>query len=112
MTYQESPVPHTQTSTMAIISLVAGILAVICTILFCLPCTLILAFIFSLAAAVLGFISLSQIKNSEGALTGRGLAIGGLIAGLVSLVGAILLSFIGIGLSLPAFLIPLLESSY
>jgi hypothetical protein len=40
------------------------------------------------------------------------LAIGGLIAGLVSLVGAILLSFIGIGLSLPAFLIPLLESSY
>jgi hypothetical protein len=94
---------------MAIISLVSGILAVICTILFCLPCTLILAYVFSLAAAVLGFISLGQINNSEGALTGRGLAIGGLIAGLASLVGAIVLSIFGVVLSLPTFLVPILE---
>ena len=111
MTYEENPLPNAQTSTMAIISLIAGILAVICTILFCLPCTLIFAFIFSLIAAILGFISLNQIKKSEGTLTGRGLAIAGLIAGLVSLVGAIVLSIIGIGLSLPAFLVPLFEGS-
>lgn len=112
MTYEEKPLRHGQTSPMAIISLITGILAVICTILFCLPCTLILAFIFSLAAAVLGFISLRQINNSEGALTGRGLAIAGLIAGLVSLVGAIVLTIIGIGLSLPAFLLPLFGGEY
>jgi len=107
MTYEERPYQPAQTSALAIISLITGILAVIFTILSCVPCTLILALIFSLIAAILGFISLIQIKNSEGALTGRGMAIAGLIAGLVSFVGAIVMTLIGIGLSLPAILIPL-----
>ena len=103
MTYEEKRLAPGQTSTLAIISLIAGILAVFCLILLCVPCLRILAILFGLAAAIMGFISLRQIKNAEGALTGRGMAIAGLITGLVSLISVAILILIGIGLSLPAF---------
>lgn len=112
MTYEERPLQPGQTSTLAIISLIAGILSVICLILLCVPCLRILAILFGLAAAIMGFISLRQIKNAEGALSGRGMAVAGLVTGLVSLIGVIILLLIGIGLSLPAFLIPFMSGEY
>lgn len=63
-----------QTSVMAIISLVTGILSVLC-------CTW---FVFGIAAAVLGFLGKKEID--EGRKTGRGMAIAGLTLGIVSIV--------------------------
>jgi hypothetical protein len=76
MTYEKKPLEGAQTSTAAIISLILGILSVISLILFCLPCTRLFSLIFGLVAAILGFISLRKIKNAQGAMTGRGMAIG------------------------------------
>lgn len=112
MTYEKRSLQNPQTSTLAIISLIGGILSVICLILLCVPCLRFLAIIFGLASAIMGFISLRQIKNSDGALTGRGMAITGLIAGLISFIGVIVLMIIGIGLSIPVFLLPLLSGEY
>ena len=67
---------------MAIISLVTGILGVI-------PCCWGL-FIFSIAAAVLGFLGQKEIRESGGAKKGGGLAKAGLILGIVGLVISVL----------------------
>ncbi len=64
----------TQTSVMAIISLVTGILGVLC-------CNW---FVFSIAATVLGFLGKKEID--EGKKTGKGLALAGLILGIVGIV--------------------------
>ena len=63
-----------QTSVMAIISLVTGILSLLC-------CTW---FIFGIAAAVLGFLGKKEID--EGRKSGKGLAIAGLSLGIASIV--------------------------
>lgn len=64
----------TQTSVMAIISLVTGIIGLIC-------CSW---FVFSIAATVLGFLGKKEID--EGKKTGKGLAIAGLSLGIAGLV--------------------------
>lgn len=65
------PTAQQKTSGMAIASLVCGIVNV---------------FPLSVIAIVLGHISLSQIKKSAGQITGRGLAIAGLVLGYLGIV--------------------------
>jgi hypothetical protein len=75
----EEPVP----SGLAITSLVLGLLSLFCTYLTGLP------------AIVLGLLALRDVSNSQGRKTGKGLAISGMVTGLVlgtiSLVGGILI---------------------
>jgi hypothetical protein len=85
---------------------------VISLILFCLPCTRLFSLIFGLVAAILGFISLRKIKNAQGAMTGRGMAIAGLIIGLICMITVAVLLLIGISLSIPAFLLPFLSGEF
>jgi hypothetical protein len=68
--------PETATSGKAIFSFVLGLLSVAC------GCT----FLAGLPALVLGFLALRDVKASGGRTTGGGLAIGGIIAGLVGIV--------------------------
>lgn len=70
-----SPTPTTRTSIAAIISLVAGILGFV----------QILPLIGPLAAVVAGHIAKSEIKKSNGMVTGNGLATTGLILGYIML---------------------------
>ena len=61
---------------MAIISLVTGILSIIC-------CG---SFIFGIAGVVLGFLGRKEINESNGTKKGAGLAMAGLITGAVGIV--------------------------
>ncbi|HKV86317.1 MAG TPA: DUF4190 domain-containing protein [Ktedonobacterales bacterium] len=63
--------------------------------------SLILAFIFPVAAIILGHVALSQINESRGAQEGRGLAIAGLILGYAFTVLGLLL-MCGVLLSISA----------
>jgi hypothetical protein len=60
---------------MAVASLITGIL-----------CWLIIPFLGAFAAIITGHLALGDIRDSNGALTGRGMAIAGLILGYVQLV--------------------------
>jgi hypothetical protein len=71
--YQQFP-PATRTSTLAIVSLIAGIVS-----WFLLP------FIASLAAVITGHMAKKEIKNGNGMVTGNGMATAGLILGYVQL---------------------------
>jgi hypothetical protein len=75
--HQESVAEFKPNSTMAVISLVAGILGL----------TLV-PIAGSIVAIITGFMARNEIKASEGALGGDGLATGGLVLG-----------FIGVGLA-------------
>ncbi len=117
MSNYQAPVPQAQSNSMAIISLIAGIVGVLSLLLsFCVPCTLFLAIIAGAAGAIMGFVGKKQIEESGGAQTGRGLAIAGIITGLISGVGAlvsIVLTFIISGLMIgTGLLIPLLEGGF
>ena len=70
-----------KTETLAIISLIAGILSLIVSF-----CCGFLGFPFPIAAIILGLISLSKIKKDPENLKGKGLAIGGIICGAVGIV--------------------------
>ena len=66
---------QTKTSGLAITSLILSILGLICfSILTAIP------------GVICGHIALSKIKNSGGSLTGRGLAIAGLVIGYIGIV--------------------------
>jgi hypothetical protein len=67
-----------KTSTMAIISLIVGILGLVTSWTG-------LAAILSLAAVITGHISKKEIKNGAGTVKGNGLATGGLITGYIGL---------------------------
>ena len=69
----------TPSQTLAVTSLCLGVASV--TIGWCCSTGLLL----SPAALITGFIALSQIKKNPGAFTGRGLAMGGIVAGTVYL---------------------------
>ncbi|WP_158282946.1 DUF4190 domain-containing protein [Nocardioides silvaticus] len=72
--------PQQSTSVMAIISLVTGILGILC-------CGW---FIFSIAALILGFLGRNEINQSQGTKKGAGLALAGLILGAVGMALGIL----------------------
>lgn len=97
----ETP-PQGTTNAMAIISLIAGILSILALLAgFCLPCLAIFSLILGPLAAILGFIGKKKIADSAGEQTGRGLAIGGIVTGLVGTAGALvaaLLLIAGVGL--------------
>ena len=61
---------------MAIISLVTGILGIVC-------CG---SFIFGIAALILGFLGRKEINESNGTKKGAGLAMAGLVLGAVGIV--------------------------
>ena len=65
-----------QTSPLAIVSLVTGILGFLC-------CTF---FVLGIAAAVTGFMARKQIAESQGRLKGSGMATAGLVLGVLSIV--------------------------
>ena len=69
-----------QTSVMAILSLVVGIIGLLAC------CT----FIFSIAAVVLGFLGKKEVAESHGARSGGGMATAGLVLGIVGIVLGIL----------------------
>ncbi len=97
----ETP-PKGTTSAMAIISLIAGILSILALLAgFCLPCLAIFSLILGPLAAILGFIGRKKITESNGSRSGNGLAIGGIVSGLIGTVGAvvaIILLILGVGL--------------
>jgi hypothetical protein len=68
------------TSVMAIISLVVGILGICCTGWF----------VFSIAAAVLGYLGKKEIADSNGAKKGAGMATAGLVLGIIGIVLGVL----------------------
>jgi len=92
--YEPVP-PTTRTSTLAIISLISGIVS-----WFLLP------FIASIAAVITGHMAKNEIKKGNGIITGNGMATTGLILGYVQLglglcvciVVAVMLAF---GMSIP-----------
>ncbi len=65
-----TPVPFRQTSTLAIVSLIAGILSWV-----------VVPFIGSIVAIITGHMARKEIRNDSGRFDGDGLAIGGLILG-------------------------------
>ena len=85
MTEYQEPIPQGQTNTMAVISLIAGIIGVLSFLVgLCMPCVLFFSLITGAAGAIFGFMAKKRIEESMGAETGRGLAIGGLVTGLIS----------------------------
>ena len=76
------PYAGTRTDGLAIASLVTGILSLVC-------CFALLGVILGPVAAILGFISRNRITQSNGTLGGGGLAIGGLILGVVGFIASV-----------------------
>jgi hypothetical protein len=74
-----SPAPSPATSTLAVVSLVAGIVS-----------WLLMPFVAGLAAIVCGHMARGEIKRSNGALEGDGLAIAGLVLGWINVVLCVL----------------------
>ncbi len=97
MTDYQAPVPQGKTNTLAIISLIASILGVLLMFLgLCIPCTSLFSFLLGVAGAIMGFIAKKKIDESMGVEGGRGLAMGGLIAGIAVVVISIIIFIIGI----------------
>jgi hypothetical protein len=82
-----------QTSGLAIWSLVLGILGLICFSIFS-----------AIPGVICGHQALSKIKRSGGALTGKGLAIAGLITGYLGIVWAIVFIPLMIAIAVPNFI--------
>ncbi len=92
--------PPQQTSNLAVISLIAGILGIT-----------ILPFLGSIVAVFTGHMARKEIAASGGTLTGDGMAIAGLILGYFVIVSTILGicvvgAMLALGISLPLCLVP------
>lgn len=70
---------QTKTAPLAIWSLVLGILAILLS-------PVLIGFLLTIPAVICGHVAYSRIGRSGGALSGRGLALGGLITGYMSIV--------------------------
>lgn len=69
---------------MAIVSLITGILSVLCH---CVPVAgSIIGFILSVTAIVLGIIEINRIKKGEASPKGKGMCVAGIILGAVGIV--------------------------
>jgi len=88
-----APAGRPKTSGLALTSLICGI----CTIVLC-P----LFFLFMFPAIICGHVALSKIKQSQGALTGGGQALAGLIMGYL---GIVMIPIVGLmaAMAIPAF---------
>jgi len=94
--YQPMP-PITRSSTMALVSLIAGIAG-----------WTVLPFLGSIVAIITGHMAKSEINRSGGTVTGGGMATIGLILGYLSVVLGVclicvlvILPLLGVGLSIP-----------
>jgi hypothetical protein len=75
MTSTPEVTPSGRTSTMALVSLIAGIVGLT-----------LLPFLGSLAAVITGYMARKEIRQSAGAVSGDGMATAGLIMGWIGLV--------------------------
>lgn len=94
MNEQLESLPQKQTNAMAIISLIAGIIGVISLLVALCPmtsCTIFVSLLTGPLGALLGFLGKKQIDESQDGQMGRGLAIGGIVTGLISGIGAIII---------------------
>lgn len=80
------PPNSTRTSGLAIWSLVLGIVGLLC-----------LPLIPAIIAVICGHKALSAVRRSQGMLTGRGLAIAGLVTGYIGLVASVVLVIAALG---------------
>ena len=90
--------PTPRTNSLAMMSMVMGILAMTCGMCCCygLP--------FNVLGIVFSLVALAQIRNEPRSQEGRGLAIAGLVLSLLSLVLAFLFFVFGLALSMPDIL--------
>src|ERR1700681_2197240 len=82
MGYAGVPVAGPRTDGLAIGALIAGILSLVCFWPLC------LGIILGPAAAIMGFISRQRIAASGGTVSGGGLALAGLIVGIVGFIAS------------------------
>ena len=80
--YTGAAVAGPRTDGLAIGALIAGILSLVCFWPLC------LGIILGPAAAIMGFISRQRIAASGGTVTGGGLALGGLIVGIIGFIAS------------------------
>jgi hypothetical protein len=88
--YTPSPVPAAKTSVMAIVSLIAGIAG-----------WSLLPFLGSIVAVITGHLAQSEIKKGGGMVTGKGMAVAGLILGYLAI--ALGLCVLCLAIILPLF---------
>lgn len=93
--------PTTRTSTMAIISLIAGIAGLT-----------VLPGVASLVAVITGHLAKNEIKKSVEPLTGGGLATGGLVTGYLGLAIGLCICLFFILMWAGLFTLPFLSSGY
>jgi hypothetical protein len=84
--------PQPKTSTLAIWSLVLGILSITCLSVFS-----------AIPGVICGHKALSKIKYSGGALAGQGLAIAGLVTGYVGILWAVIFIPMMLAIAIPNF---------
>ena len=72
-------VPTAATSTLAVVSLIAGIVS-----------WLLMPFVAGLAAVICGHMARKEIRNSGGSLAGDGMAIAGLVLGWINVILCVL----------------------
>ena len=84
--------PQPKTSALAIWSLVLGILSLFCLTIFA-----------AIPGVICGHKALSKIKRSDGSLSGKGLAIAGLITGYLGIAWAIIFIPLMVAIAVPNF---------
>ena len=87
--------PQPRVNALAVTSLVTGIIALLCGLGSWVCCFLVflaapLSFILSAVSIPTGGVAMSQIRRSNGALAGNGMAIAGLVCGIVALIPTVL----------------------
>jgi hypothetical protein len=90
------PVPSVRTSSLAIWSLVLGILGVVLLVICIGP-------LFAIPAVICGHMAYSRIKRSAGTLKGDGLALGGMVTGYVCLALALVWVPLMAAIAIPNF---------
>jgi hypothetical protein len=95
MMMMQPPQPSPRTNGLAVTSLITGICALVCGIGSWICCFLVflaapLSFALSAVSIPTGIVGIAQIKKSGGALGGNGMAIAGLICGILALVPTLL----------------------
>ncbi len=86
------PVPQPKTSALAVWSLVLGILSLMCFTIFA-----------GIPGVICGHKALSKIKKSDGSLSGKGLAIAGLVTGYLGIAWAIFIIPLMLAIAIPNF---------
>lgn len=106
----DEPPASTRTNSLALISMILGILSVLLLVpSFCIPCLHWIAMLLGAAAAVLGFLSKKQIDQSQGTEGGRPMAVAGFIMGLVAFGILFLFFLISMLFGLTLVTLPFLE---